>query len=384
MEASVKLGRIWGIPIGLHTSWFLVFGLLTWTLSTGYFPLEYPHLSPWLHVILGVVTSVLFFGSVLGHELGHAAIALRNRIPVKSITLFIFGGVAQISREPRTPGAEFRIAIAGPLVSFALALFFGGVWLVSRSLPILAAPGVYLMRINFILAVFNLIPGFPLDGGRVLRAIVWALTKSFRQASQAAAFSGQLIAFGFIGFGIFTIFRGQLLNGAWLVFIGWFLQNAAASTYSQTNLQHAMEGITVGEVMNCDCERVTPLTPPGAGAFRWAALFLCYRGRSSLGHAHPEGHCPDTGAEMGFHHYWPGDGASPTLTHGCSGHGIDQGDANHGPGRYRPTTGFGPGRICGDSLTGAGRATFTQPGRIEDIIIGGMVADVGGWQCGHV
>jgi len=261
MEASVKLGRIWGIPIGLHTSWFLVFGLLTWTLSTGYFPLEYPHLSPWLHVILGVVTSVLFFGSVLGHELGHAAIALRNRIPVKSITLFIFGGVAQISREPRTPGAEFRIAIAGPLVSFALALFFGGVWLVSRSLPILAAPGVYLMRINFILAVFNLIPGFPLDGGRVLRAIVWALTKSFRQASQAAAFSGQLIAFGFIGFGIFTIFRGQLLNGAWLVFIGWFLQNAAASTYSQTNLQHAMEGITVGEVMNCDCERVTPLTP---------------------------------------------------------------------------------------------------------------------------
>ncbi len=261
MESSLKLGRIWGIPIGLHTSWFLIFILLTWSLSAGFFPGEYPLLSRFTHILLGLVTSILFFGSVLAHELGHSFFALRNKIPVRGITLFIFGGVAQIGQEPRSPGVEFRVAIAGPLVSLALAIVFGGFWLLDRAIPILAAPSLYLMRINFLLAVFNMIPGFPLDGGRVLRAGVWWYTKSFQKATQVAAFSGQLVAFAFIGFGVYAIFRGQLLNGVWLAFIGWFLQNAAASTYAQTNMQRALRGITVGQVMERNCSKIPSLLP---------------------------------------------------------------------------------------------------------------------------
>lgn len=259
MQANVKLGRIWGIPIGLHSSWFLIFGLLVWSLATGYFPREFPQLSSLTHTVLGLVTSFLFFGSVLGHELGHAYIALKSKIPVKGITLFIFGGVAQIEREPHSPGVELAVAIAGPVVSGLLAAMFGAIWLLDKQMVLLAAPSIYLMRINFLLAVFNMIPGFPLDGGRVLRAIVWWLTRSYKRANQVASFTGQLVAFGFIGFGLFTIFRGQFFNGLWLAFIGWFLQNAAASTYAQSGLRQTLHGVTVGQVMTSDCPRVPGL-----------------------------------------------------------------------------------------------------------------------------
>ena len=129
MNANIKIGKIWGIPVGLHASWFLIFGLMTWSLASGYFPVEYPQLTSINHWTLGFLTSILFFASVLAHELGHAFLALRNKIPVRGITLFIFGGVAQIEQEPRSPGAEFRIAIAGPLTSLAVAGIFGGLWL---------------------------------------------------------------------------------------------------------------------------------------------------------------------------------------------------------------------------------------------------------------
>ncbi len=259
MNVSLRLGTIWGIPIGLHTSWFLIFGLLTWSLSTGYFPEGYPELTGLTHLVLGVLTSLLFFGSVLAHELGHAFVALRNEIPVKNINLFIFGGVAQIAKEPTSPGVEFRIAIVGPLVSFGLAVFFGAIWLLDQNIPILAAPSVYLMRINLILALFNLIPGFPLDGGRVLRAVAWWILKSFQRATQLASFTGQLVAFGFIAVGVFAIFNGPFFNGLWLIFIGWFLQNAAATAYAQTNMQQTLRGITVGQVMTRECVRVPGL-----------------------------------------------------------------------------------------------------------------------------
>lgn len=261
MAASIKLGNIWGIPVGLHPSWFIIFFLLTWSLSTGYFPREYGGLSLVSHIILGVLTTVLFFASVLAHELGHSFIALRNKIPVKGITLFIFGGVAQITEEPKSPGAEFRIAIAGPLVSLALAALFGIAFILDQAIPYLAAPSAYLMRINFILAVFNLIPGFPLDGGRVLRAFVWWWNKDFHKATKVASFTGQVVAFGFIGFGILSIVRGDFLNGAWLAFIGWFLQNAAAASYAQTNMQHHLQDVKVAQVMERDCVRVPSLTP---------------------------------------------------------------------------------------------------------------------------
>lgn len=261
MNASLKLGKIWGIPIGVHTSWFIIFGLLTWSLSTGYFPNAYPGLTIISHLILGLLTTIFFFASVLAHELGHAYFALRNQIPVRGITLFIFGGVAQIAQEPRSPGAEFRIAIAGPLVSALLAGIFGLAYVLDQRVPYLAAPSEYLMRINFILAAFNMIPGFPLDGGRVLRAFIWWRSGNFGKANRIAAFSGQLVAFGFIGWGIFTIFSGNFLNGIWQVFIGWFLQNAAASSYAQTNMRESLSGIQVGQIMNKDCLKISSLTP---------------------------------------------------------------------------------------------------------------------------
>ncbi len=257
MEASVKLGRIWGIPVELHVSWFLIFALVTWSLAVGYFPAEYPDLPGVACWALGVITSLLFFGSVLLHELMHSVVALRNRIPVHGITLFIFGGVAQISQEPADAGTEFRVAIAGPLTSLILAAAFAGLWWLDGAIPYLAAPSVWLMRINLILALFNLIPGFPLDGGRVLRAVIWRLTGNFYRATQIAASTGQLTAFGFIGLGVLTILTGDWLSGLWLAFIGWFLQNAAATSYAQTNMQRALRGITVAQVMTRDC----PLVP---------------------------------------------------------------------------------------------------------------------------
>lgn len=261
MESSLKLGQIWSIPIGLHTSWFLIFILLTWSLSAGYFPQEYPQLSGVTNIILGVVTSLLLFASVLAHELGHAYVALRNNIPVSSITLFIFGGVAQLKKEPNSPGAEFRISLAGPLVSLFMALLFGGIWLISENIPSITASSRYLMRINFMLAGLNMIPGFPLDGGRIFRALVWWLSGDYEQANRIAVASGQMIAFGFIGLGVYAIFNGQYLNGIWLVFIGWFLQNAAASTSAQMNMQNLLRGIRVSQVMSRECPTISSLTP---------------------------------------------------------------------------------------------------------------------------
>jgi len=261
MNTDIRLGKILGIPIGLHFSWFLIAALSTWSLATGYFPQAYPEMSQPVYWLLGLFTSLLFFGSVLAHELGHAILALRNKIPVRNITLFIFGGVAQIEAEPRSPGAEFRIAIAGPLVSLALALFFETLYLFDQALPLLAAPSDYLARINFTLAAFNLIPGFPLDGGRVLRSIVWKLTGKFDRATQVASFTGQLVAFGFIGVGILTLLSGNFFNGLWLAFIGWFLQNAAANSYAQVTVQNALKGLTVGQAMHRELPVAPALTP---------------------------------------------------------------------------------------------------------------------------
>lgn len=262
MEASIKLGRIWGIPVGLHISWFLVFGLVTWSLATGYFPQEYQDLPVPAYWLLGILTSVFFFGSVLIHELGHSLLALRNGIPVRGITLFIFGGVAQITQEPRSPGAEFRIAIAGPLASLGLAALFGGLWLLDQGISAyLAAPSIWLARINLMLALFNMIPGFPLDGGRVLRALVWRMTGNIQRATQVAASTGQLVALGFIGWGVFTIFTGNFMNGLWLAFIGWFLQNAAATSLAQSSMPQALREATVSQAMSRECSSVSSLTP---------------------------------------------------------------------------------------------------------------------------
>lgn len=258
LTRSIPLGRILGIPIGLDYSWFLVFALVTWSLAGSYFPAQYPGWSTGLYWAIGLATSLLFFASVVLHELGHSVIALRNGIPVRSITLFIFGGVAQIGREPGSPGVEFRVAIAGPIVSFALAGLFGALGWFGASLVPLAALATYLAYINGSLALFNLIPGFPLDGGRVFRAIVWRVTHSFRRATEIAGGAGHLFAWMFIFWGVWQMFGGNFAGGLWIAFIGWFLENAATASVQQMTLERLLVGHTVSEIMTRGCTTLAP------------------------------------------------------------------------------------------------------------------------------
>ena len=258
MTASVNLGRIWGIPIGLHWSLFLVFALLTSSLAAGYFPDQFPELSEPAAWLLAAVTSALFFGSILLHELGHAYVALRNQIPVTGITLFIFGGVAQIGAQAKSPGIEFRVAVGGPLVSLALAVAFGAIWLLDRSFSYLAAPSFWLARINLLLLLFNLIPGYPLDGGRILRAAVWHFSGNERRGLRVALVSGQLLAFGLMGWGALTILDGRFVDGVWFIFIGWFLQNATAAEQAAATVQGQLQGSTVAQAMGVVDEPEVP------------------------------------------------------------------------------------------------------------------------------
>jgi len=253
MRGTLTIGKILGIPIRLHSSWFLVAALITWSLAGGYFPQQYPGWAGTTYWIVGAITALLFFGSVLLHELAHSILALREKVPVRSITLFIFGGVAQINREPPTAGAEFRIAIAGPLTSLGLAGLSSLLGSAVTGSAVLAAPLAYVGRINLMLALFNLIPGFPLDGGRVLRSILWGLGATFRSATRWASWVGRGVAFLFILVGVGQIFLGGFLNGLWIAFIGWFINNAAESSYQQIVLRDTLAGVKVRDVMTQQC-----------------------------------------------------------------------------------------------------------------------------------
>jgi Zn-dependent protease len=247
---SISLGRIFGIAIALDYSWFLIFALLTWSLATGYYPAEFPNWPVAQYWVLGAVTAILLFASVLLHELAHSVVAQRDHMPVTSITLFIFGGVSQIGNEMPSAAAEFRMAIAGPLTSFAVALAATLVQPLLRGVTPLLALAEYLAYINVTLGIFNLIPGFPLDGGRVFRAIVWGVTHNLRKATLIAGTLGRFIAYLFILFGVWQIFSGNLINGLWIAFIGWFLESAASSQVQHQTLQDALTGHKVSDVMN--------------------------------------------------------------------------------------------------------------------------------------
>jgi len=253
---TIPLGRIFGIPIGLDYSWFLIFALLTWMLATSYFPAEFKNWPQPLYWFMGALTAVMLFGSVLLHELGHSVVALRYKVPVRSITLFIFGGVAQIGAEPPSAIAEFFIAAAGPLVSLFLGLLFYAIQLaVAGSEPLLGL-AKYLAYINLSLALFNLIPGYPLDGGRVFRAIVWAITKNLRRATLIAANVGRFFGFLFIFVGVWQMFTGNFGGGLWIAFIGWFLDNAASAQVQQMVFQGSLTGHKVSEAMSSKCVSV--------------------------------------------------------------------------------------------------------------------------------
>lgn len=221
------------------------------------FPVAFPFWTRAQYWAVGIITSLLFFASVLLHELSHSVVAIRSGIPVKGITLFIFGGVSQIGKEAQHPGTEAKVAIAGPGTSLALAAAFWALSVVARPLnEQVFALARWLAVINAALAVFNMIPGFPLDGGRVLRAALWGLTGSFSRASRIATLAGQGISYLFILLGIVWVFNGNWIGGLWLVFIGWFLENAASASYRQVMLREALSGYSAGELMTRDCAYV--------------------------------------------------------------------------------------------------------------------------------
>jgi Zn-dependent protease len=250
---TIRLFTISGIPIGLDPSWFLVFALITWVLAISYFPNEFNQWSRLQYWAVAAVTSLLFFACVLLHELGHSIVALRYKLQVRHITMYIFGGVSQITSEPDNPMAEFVIAFVGPFTSLVLAGIFYLFQLLFTGFQPIFAIAKYLALINFTLAVFNLIPGFPLDGGRVFRAIVWGLTHNLRRATEIAGLLGQAIAFIFILLGVWLIFRGSWTNGLWIAFIGWFLENAAVSQVQQQRMHALLAGHTVEQAMSRSC-----------------------------------------------------------------------------------------------------------------------------------
>lgn len=248
--AGFRIAKILGIPIYLDATWLLIFGLITYTLAMNFRQLH-PQWAPAEHWSLGVLTSLLFFGSVLFHELAHSVVALHYKIPVHSITLFLFGGIARIGREPTKPIQEFNIAVAGPLASFFLAAVFGAMTLLFPSAQMVGALAKILGGSNFILAVFNLAPGFPLDGGRIFRAIVWGITKNFSRATVIAGSSGRVVAYALMGIGGYQAFyRNDWYSGLWLGVIGLYLLNAAQQSIAQMTIRDALAGLHASDVMS--------------------------------------------------------------------------------------------------------------------------------------
>lgn len=252
-----RVGRLFGIPIYIDASWILIFLLVTFTLATAYFPQQYRTWSAAATWSIALITSILFFASVVAHELSHSVTSIALGRPVRSITLFLFGGVAEIESEQIRARDEFLVAIMGPIASVVIGIVALAIALIVSNSYI---DGItrYLGTINIALAVFNMIPGFPLDGGRVLRSIVWGVTDNLQRASRIASSVGEIVAWLFIGVGALLALQGALLNGLWIAFIGWFLLNAARSSYRQVMLQHVLSDVSVQELMR---RRVPTISP---------------------------------------------------------------------------------------------------------------------------
>lgn len=249
---GIRIGRILGIPIYIDLSWIIIFGLITYLISTQ-FAISNPQWTMPQLWTLGATTSVLFFCSVLFHELAHSVVAQRYKIRVLSITLFLFGGLARIGREPSKAIQEFNIAIAGPLASAFLGGAFYASLLIFPDNKMVGAAAKYLCETNLALAVFNMLPGFPLDGGRIFRAIVWGTTKDFVRATRIAGASGKLIAYGMIVLGLWLAFGvsgSSRWEGIWLAVIGWFLLNAAQASVAQVTIRETLNGLCASDVMS--------------------------------------------------------------------------------------------------------------------------------------
>ncbi|HKY30746.1 MAG TPA: site-2 protease family protein [Pyrinomonadaceae bacterium] len=254
MKAHIKLGRIFGVAVGLHYSWIIIALLVTLSLRSQ-FAVDHPNWDPFTTWTVAIVTGLLFFVSILLHELSHAAVAKLRGIPVRAITLFALGGVAQIEKDAADAKSEFWMGIIGPITSIAIGLvclllasLLGWNFPAESNTPP-AAMFMWLGYINIALAVFNLIPGFPLDGGRVLRAVVWWITEDANRSTRIASRVGQIVAFGFIMLGIWRFFSGAGFGGLWIAFIGWFLLEAARASGAQVEITERLTGVKVGDVM---------------------------------------------------------------------------------------------------------------------------------------
>jgi Zn-dependent protease len=257
MRSQIKLGRIFGIQIGLHYSWFIIALLIVFSLSSQFHATN-PQWGDGVILTTAVATAILFFVSLLLHELAHSLVATSNNLPVKEITLFALGGVSQIEKNPISAKVEFWMAFVGPLSSAvigAICMLLARLLGDPSSNPLMAML-LWLGYINLMLAAFNLVPGYPLDGGRVLRALIWWKTGDADRSTQSAAKVGQAVAFGFIALGIFRFFEGAGIGGLWIAFIGWFLLQAARESYVQVGLAHALKGVRVADVMTRDCPTV--------------------------------------------------------------------------------------------------------------------------------
>ena len=261
MEAQIKLGRIFGIKIGLHYSWLIIALLIAFSLAA-HFGTEHPNWDRSTIWGLSIITAILFFAAIVAHELSHALVAQRRGLPVRSITLFALGGVAQFEKEAEDAKTEFLVSIVGPITSavigfacLSLAYLLGWTMMTEPSTPLMAML-VWLGYINLGLAIFNMLPGFPMDGGRVLRALIWWATGNAERAIRIASLTGQAVALGFIVLGIYRFFAGAGFSGLWMAFIGWFLLNAAKATYAQQELTDRLKGIRVGDLMTRDCTMV--------------------------------------------------------------------------------------------------------------------------------
>ncbi|MGB9612837.1 MAG: site-2 protease family protein [Candidatus Margulisiibacteriota bacterium] len=252
MKRSFKLITLFGIPVEINYTWFIILGLVIFTLARGYFPATDPELSTLTHWLMALVAAILLFASLLAHEFSHSLVAQRNNLPIHGITLFVFGGVAHLEQEPPTPMIEFKMAIAGPIMSFFLSAVF---YILTQILGVLAAPRYllsilsYLYILNLVVGIFNLVPGFPLDGGRLLRAALWGWFKDLKKATAIASAFGKGFAFFLIAIGFINLFTGAVISGIWLIFIGLFLQEAAEVSYRQVVMKKILTGVRVENLM---------------------------------------------------------------------------------------------------------------------------------------
>src|SRR5438552_2639415 len=255
---SLNIGRIIGIPVRIHYTLWLVLLLIAWSVADGYLPQSIDPATRWA---VGIVSAILLFVSVFLHELSHSYIAKKNGLPIARITLFFFGGVSELSEEPKDPALEVRMAAAGPLTSFLIAIILGALWYLNVVLggPLsVIATLKYTAYLNGVLGAFNLIPAFPLDGGRVLRGSLWKRSKNLLNATANATRVSEGISLIMMAVGLFFVIFGDFVNGLWIIFLGWFIRSGAETSLRQTRLTEALAGVRVGDIMTRDLLSVSP------------------------------------------------------------------------------------------------------------------------------